>query len=808
MESNNYDGSLRRADSQSSQRSGRSSNRFLQNIKNVFTGRQQVKSEEQAMPRRSLSQMSASYHVDEQMPSEEEIEREFREIMAARMDSSNPDGISIPTLPVSTKWDMIKNARIQKGIQNQPASPLHEPTEGRTAIDHLIARMRANDTYWLDKELIKTVRLSLAMETISWVKEFADKRGIGFVLRGIRSIFLSPRRDQYCLECEYELIRCFRAFTNNRFGLQYVMGEPDTLNIIGLCACSENRSSRHLVYQFFAVYVHLKPPQTHLQVINALINGQKSHKDNLLFDSLVLLIGRDFEEVCTAGTSTKGRIDEELVVYLTDTMLFINSIIEGTEDDGQRMTIRNQIFRGTFRHAFIQFMNQGVVKEYKGLHFQCELFIKDLQVDAEDDRVRLDAMQATLGNISLTSLVSELESEGLRMLLCSLALVEHRDQYLCLLNAFLGQAIMVSMGLSPECSLIAPPLDYAELLKAAQGRSQLEQEVSTLRSELMRQEIAAKSQRQQYEQRLEDAEIALQAAKQANEEKSTKQGKEFEARISELNEEIARLNVRDEQSSSKPKAPSVTSTPIPTVSMIENEEVQVQRIADSQEDLKMQAPRPPSDPPARKGMPPPPPPPAPAKGRPAQSSLSLPKASKKTRQLQWDRIPDGQIKNTLWEGLNQLEWKSVIDFGAIEAMFSTREEQVKETKAPTSTEITFVDTKRALNLAIVLSSAKLIDVDALRRALLTVDYRAITDTLIHQLQKYIPTSDEIFEAQKYQTMPLEKMRKAEAFIVHISSSIHGYEHLLEAYKCKFSFKEWLDQSLSVPRLSFDHRFHF
>ncbi|KAI9146343.1 hypothetical protein BKA69DRAFT_1034590 [Paraphysoderma sedebokerense] len=239
-------------------------------------------------------------------------------------------------------------------------------------------------------------------------------------------------------------------------------------------------------------------------------------------------------------------------------------------------------------------------------------------------------------------------------------------------------------------------------------------------------------------------------------------------------------------------------------------------------------PPPPPPPPSMGGMPPPPPPPPPMGGMPPPPPppgfgpampLLPPRRKRKyipsvaLKQLQWDKLPDFSVKNTIWKGsIEELEkgiepdekWSQVLGenvFNEIEEKFPARQVKVmkKEEKEKLEVkEVSVVDPKKAYNISVLTIFAFLRTSDImlgrlrqytftdLRQAILQLDFEVMTPQIIKQFLKYVPSAEEIGQLNAYKDNRVVNLAKADRFFVEMLR-IDRYEHRLKAinYMCSF-----------------------
>ncbi|KAJ1960314.1 hypothetical protein GGI12_003874 [Dipsacomyces acuminosporus] len=175
---------------------------------------------------------------------------------------------------------------------------------------------------------------------------------------------------------------------------------------------------------------------------------------------------------------------------------------------------------------------------------------------------------------------------------------------------------------------------------------------------------------------------------------------------------------------------------------------------------------PPAAPPAPAPAPPAPPsgappPPAPTLLGPLRRKELLYVPKVKLKALQWDKLNDMHVDNSLWSKLEDrsgLEEKHVLDtlhgkgvFEQVERMFAAkqavdlfalREKRRKERAEQEQEEISVLDPKRAYNINIMLGMLKKYSFRDIRNALIRMDTSIISENMLKQLLTFVPTPEE------------------------------------------------------------------
>ena len=168
---------------------------------------------------------------------------------------------------------------------------------------------------------------------------------------------------------------------------------------------------------------------------------------------------------------------------------------------------------------------------------------------------------------------------------------------------------------------------------------------------------------------------------------------------------------------------------------------------------------PPPPPPFGGGGPPPPPPmgggppPPPGGGPGALPKIKVPKPSVAMKNLNWTKIPNSKIQNTLFSQMGKLEVK--VDFGEMEGLFCKKIIEKKKDAGKTEirieakrvgpakpTAVSIVDGRRSQNVGIFLSTMKLSNAE-IKKAVITIDEKYINAEVATRLLDNCPKDEEV-----------------------------------------------------------------
>ncbi|KAJ3266630.1 hypothetical protein HDU77_011378 [Chytriomyces hyalinus] len=272
-------------------------------------------------------------------------------------------------------------------------------------------------------------------------------------------------------------------------------------------------------------------------------------------------------------------------------------------------------------------------------------------------------------------------------------------------------------------------------------------------------------------------------------------------------------------------------------------------------------PPPPPPPPGLGGPPPPPPPPGIAGGPPppppGPNAFSAPpglpkrvqkfKPTSEVRRLQWDRLPDPVVKETIWlkriskldkeptvlhQGSGEVKSKAVavaaVDvesqlelegvFRDIQTRFGVKAKVLKPSKSDESlagvvggsggvdstsaggkiAEVTLIDGKKAQNMMIMLGRLKQYSSQEICKFILCANENIVSESVMKQLIGFMPTKDEEKDLKSFKG-EISSLRKAEQFLLEMIKVPHR-DAVLNSIIYKIMFAERLkslDEDLTV-----------
>jgi hypothetical protein len=759
---------------------------------------------------------------DEQSP--EEIYSQYSQVMLKL-------GFDIEQVPA------LKNKPLEEMWQVVCTADLQERDDKTTPEYFSNTLASENDAVSLDPKLLKTLRVALSSKPLSWNDDFARFGGWEALMRGITRAEASRASWTSRLPVFRELGRIVRAFTNNKLGIDFAFNAQHVdLSMTGLLGLLEApcQVTKHSAVQVLLAAVMLDT-QRLAPVLIAILSDSK--RASVLSSSLTSA----FDELKSHG-------DADRLQFVLDAMILVNLLLDSISDMDERISLRSLLFSPALRKVFGRYksVDDAILSKH------CENFLKRTEADAEAFMGRYERSGTDFDNtLKLIETVTDITADDevltgamnsiLVKLLCVSEKRDGRIRYLNAVNSILDQVMAKAQGFNVDYSDAGQyDAKSIELMTLHQFNRALEQKLnqatdrisklSEFSSELENQLALRQQKVSDLAQKLHETSGHVRQRDELIERQKT----QLDALDRDCNELRKRLDCdpslakmanlsldspSEVQEFAVPMPIGLNSPPPPPPPM----PLGLNAPPPPPMPFGLNAPPPPPPPmPSGFNAPPPPPmfngvgfgvpPPPPPPNFPASAAASRARIRPqgKTRQLQWEKL--GSVKGSLWEVVDEEKWEQRLDFAEIEETFRydpSKMNGLTERRISLSTSgAILMDPKKARNMQIILGGLRLSPTE-LRSALLRMDEAIWSESMVHELLKYLPTRAEIEEIVKYFQVPenaLSPLITAERIVFELSR-VHGLEERLLTIETKGSIGDWhreaqkqLDELLECLRL--------
>ena len=760
-----------------------------------------------------------------------------QEIYAAYVEVMLKLGVNVEAVPalknktLDEMWMIVCNAETQG--RDDKNTPEH------------FANVLSTDKA-LDLSFFKSLRIELSSKPLGWNEDFARFGGWDGVISLFDRLKSIPKLDLK-LPLLREVMKVVRAFTNNKVGVQHAFGESNyakkTLLALAGVFNVPCRQVRHCAVQILLLAALIDDSRLVPAIVAAFEDQAK--------ESLSRPFGDFSRALAESFNTTRSAKDVEGFQFILDSVLLVNALIKfGFEKDDLefRMNLRTEIFDVELKRSFKRYKNI----DDDTLTGHCESFLQKTQADATAFMARFCKSGKDMNDpVALIKCIHEVTDEddvvkeSLNSLLLKLLSFskksESRMKYLAAVDKLVEDIIQRSNGYAVDFEAVTKEdlnarveiLTLRKTVESLEGKVAVSQKriqnLTTLQGELEGQ-IDAKG------KRIAALATEKQTAVQELEEKLKAQVEEIEHLKNEIESlkkhqpstlEMGNLSL-DSPVSQTPPATFNAPPPPPPLPIGLNAPpappLPCSLNAPPAPPLPMSSSIPPPPPPLPNAAnippppplpglsgtvapPPPPPPPMPfgiPGSIPAPPAPNLappkqrPKPKGKTRQLQWEKL--SVVKGTIWEEVDESDWEKKVDYDDIEATFryeAYKSVPLSERRSSQTSNAAIFDPKKARNLQIILGGTRLSPIE-LRSSLLKMDENIWSESVVHEIIKYLPKASEVEEINKYFEEPENANSTAVTAerIVYELAKIVGLEERLKSIELKSLIGDWHLDALS------------
>nr|XP_032832995.1 protein diaphanous homolog 2-like isoform X2 [Petromyzon marinus] len=591
---------------------------------------------------------------------------------------------------------------------------------------------------------LESLRVSLNSNPVSWVENFG-KEGCGLLLTSLKTLQDSNRSDAICKKNQHEIIRCLKAFMNNKYGIMRMLAEENGVYLLARAVDPAYPPMMADAVKLLSALCILDEGGMHGRILEALTRHVE-----------VSAVEKEEEEERFSRIVCGVKQNQSFPLKVA-CMQLINALVTSVDELDFRLHLRSEFMRC----GLVDLLPELRKLENEEFEVQLRVFDENREEDSlelshryNDIRLEIDDVQEVFSVVA--NVVKDTAAEGfLLSLLQHLLLVRNdfyaRPQYYRLVDECVSQIVLHRGGCDPDfrhgkrfC------LDVEHLIEGMVDKeksAEIERKVEELAKQLEA-ELAARQEMQ----------VALQ---------------QKENRERELESEVARIQQQIVSGGGAVTGTAGATSPPPPAAP------------------PRRPPPPPPPPPGLGGPPPPPPPPPPPGGPPGAPPMAgafnaLPpgvkpkkeyKPSVVLKRTNWSKIaPQEMPSDCFWLQTREDRFESPELMAQLALTFSSQGRGKKDddtegnkllTQRKKVKELKVLDPKAAQNLSIFLGSFKMSYVD-IKNAVLSVDEENLTESMVQNLIKQLPEPDHLASLMQMRD-DFEEMCEPEQFAVVIGS---------------------------------------
>ncbi|XP_059535379.1 protein diaphanous homolog 2 isoform X3 [Myotis daubentonii] len=613
---------------------------------------------------------------------------------------------------ISATAKSIVGSKVTGGLKNSK----HECTLSSQEYVHEL-RSGISDEKLLN--CLESLRVSLTSNPVSWVNNFGHE-GLGLLLDVLEKLLDKKQQENIDKKNQHKLIQCLKAFMNNKFGLQRILGDERSLLLL-------------------ARAIDPKQPNMMTEIVKILSAICIVGEDNIL-EKLLGAITTAAERYNRERFSpiVEGLENHEALQLQVACMQFINALVTFPYELDFRIHLRNEFLRSGLKTILPDLKE----KENDELDIQLRVFDENKEDDLTELSHRLNDIRAEMDDMNevyhlLYNLLKDTAAENyLLSILQHFLLIRNdyyiRPQYYKIIEECVSQIVLHCSGMDPDFKYRQRlDIDLTHLIDSCVNKAKVEE------SEQKAAEFSKKF----------DEEFTARQEAQAELQKREEKIKELETEIQQLRTQGHGVSGASGIPGPPPPPPLPGGGPPPP----------------PPPPLPIGVPPPP--PPLPGGIPPPPPPlfggpppPPPLGGIPPPpgAPIDLPYGMKQKKiykpevsmkRINWSKIEPKELsENCFWLKVKEDKFENPDLFAKLALNFATQmkvqknAEALEEKPQPTKKkvkELRVLDSKTAQNLSIFLGSYRM-PYEDIKNIILEVNEDLLTEALIQNLVKYLP----------------------------------------------------------------------
>lgn len=611
---------------------------------------------------------------------------------------------------ISATAKSIVGSKVTGGLKNSK----HECTLSSQEYVHEL-RSGISDEKLLN--CLESLRVSLTSNPVSWVNNFGHE-GLGLLLDVLEKLLDKKQQENIDKKNQHKLIQCLKAFMNNKFGLQRILGDERSLLLL-------------------ARAIDPKQPNMMTEIVKILSAICIVGEDNIL-EKLLGAITTAAERYNRERFSpiVEGLENHEALQLQVACMQFINALVTFPYELDFRIHLRNEFLRSGLKTILPDLKE----KENDELDIQLRVFDENKEDDLTELSHRLNDIRAEMDDMNevyhlLYNLLKDTAAENYFLSILQHFLLIRNDyyirpQYYKIIEECVSQIVLHCSGMDPDFKYRQRlDIDLTHLIDSCVNKAKVEE------SEQKAMEFSKKF----------DEEFTARQEAQAELQKREEKIKELETEIQQLRTQGHGVLSPSGIPGPPPPPPLPGDGPPPPPPPLP------QGI-------------PPPPPPLPGGIPPPPPlfggppPPPPLGGIPPPpgAPIDLPYGMKQKKiykpevsmkRINWSKIEPKELsENCFWLKVKEDKFENPDLFAKLALNFATQmkvqknAEALEEKPQPSKKrmkELRVLDPKTAQNLSIFLGSYRM-PYEDIKNIILEVNEDLLTEALIQNLVKHLP----------------------------------------------------------------------
>ncbi|KAK1167642.1 hypothetical protein AOXY_G10381 [Acipenser oxyrinchus oxyrinchus] len=283
---------------------------------------------------------------------------------------------------------------------------------------------------------LDSLRVSLTSNPVSWVQSFGHE-GLGLLLDTLERLLYKKHQEKIDKKSQHKVIQCLKAFMNNKYGLERILGEEKSLSLLARAIEPRQPNMMTDVVKLLSAICIIGEENTFEKVLEAITTAAE-HRNIERFHPIV-----------------EGLRDHSVQLQVA-CMQLINALVTSPDDLDFRLHIRNEFMRCGLK-AILPHLN--VIKS-DALDIQLKVFEEHKEEDMIEFSHRLEDIRCELTDVNdvyhmVLNMVKDTDAEGYFLsILQHLLLIRNdyfvRPQYFKIIEECVSQILLHRSGTDPD----------------------------------------------------------------------------------------------------------------------------------------------------------------------------------------------------------------------------------------------------------------------------------------------------------------------------------------------------------------------
>uniref|UniRef100_A0A8C3RQM3 Diaphanous-related formin 3 n=1 Tax=Chelydra serpentina TaxID=8475 RepID=A0A8C3RQM3_CHESE len=380
--------------------------------------------------------------------------------------------------PLREKDLIIKKEMVMQYISTASKAVSILKSSRQITAQEFIVELKSGAT---DERLVtclESLRVSLTSNPVSWVENFG-REGLGLLLDVLERLVETKPQDRVVKRNQHKIVQCLKAFMNNKYGLERIMGEERSLSLLARAIDSRQTNMMTDVVKLLSAIC---------------IIGEESILEKILEAVTTVAEERNIDRF---SPIVEGLQDNSVQLQVA-CMQLINALVTSPDDLDFRLHIRNEFMRSGLKEILPQL---SCIKN-DALDIQLKVFNEHKEEDMIEFSHRLEDIRSELEYPFRTNdvynmvwnTVKDTSAEGYFLsILQHLLLIRNdyfiRPQYFKLIEECVSQIVLHRSGTDPDFTyrkkldvnfshLIDVCVDKAKIEEFEERASELSRKVS------------------------------------------------------------------------------------------------------------------------------------------------------------------------------------------------------------------------------------------------------------------------------------------------------------------------------------------